>query len=322
MKIMKVLGVVVGIHVFALILIFANPGCSSTTKPSPAPIDTVAKNEPAPSVTATGVSPSVNVPSGGSPMNAAPAFNPDAPALASSYSGGPGIRFTPTRPNTSAAATLVAEPVADVIPATTYAVKSGDSLWTIAKKNNLTVADLAAANNLKATAALHDGQKLIIPAKKATAVVATPMTTPSAMPVNGAKPADVTAAKGPADSVKHTVKSGESLSMIAKQYGVKQGDIAVANNITDPQKIRAGMQLVIPGWQSTSGKSAATATKPGTTKSGAAPASTTTKPAVPEIKPLFNAPVIAPGGDAKPASSGDVPVIKVDETPAGSPPKN
>lgn len=318
MKIMKVLGVVVGIHVFALILIFANPGCSSTTKPSPAPIDTVAKNEPAPSVTATGVSPSVNVPSSGSPISAAPAFNPDAPALAASSGGGPGIRFTPTRPNTSAAATLVAEPVADVIPATTYAVKSGDSLWTIAKKNNLTVADLAAANNLKATAALHDGQKLIIPAKRATPVAAT-----TAAAATAAKPADATAPapKASADSVKHTVKSGETLSTIAKKYGVKQGDIAVANNITDPQKIRAGMELVIPGWQSTSGKSGSTAAKPTGTKTGAAPANTTTKPAVPEIKPIFNAPVIAPGGDAKPAS-GDVPVIKVDETPAGPSPKN
>ena len=315
MKIMKVLGVVVGIHVFALVLIFANPGCSSTTKPSPAPIDTVAKNDPAPSVIATGVSPSVSMPSASSPMSAAPSFNPDAPALAASAGGSPGIRFTPTRPNTSAAATLLAEPVADVIPATTYAVKSGDSLWTIAKKNNLAVADLAAANNLKSTSALHEGQKLIIPAKKASPVASTSSASTAAA---GVKPTEAAAPKGPADSVKHVVKSGESLSTIAKQYGVKQGDIAVANNITDPQKIRAGMQLVIPGWQSTSGKAPAAAAKSQGAKSGAA--SATAKPAVPEIKPLFSAPVISPTGDAKPASSGDVPVIKVDEAPAG--PKN
>jgi LysM repeat protein len=320
MKIMKVLGVVVGIHVFALILIFANPGCSSTTQPSPAPIDTVAKNEPAPSVTATGVSPSVNVPSGNSPMSAAPAFNPDAPALAASTGGAPGIRFTPTRPNTSAAATLLAEPVADVIPATTYAVKSGDSLWTIAKKNNLTVADLAAANNLQSTSALHEGQKLIIPAKKASPAAAASAAMSSSTAATSAKPAEMSGTKAPAESVKHTVKSGESLSMIAKQYGVKQGDIAVANNITDPQKIRAGMQLVIPGWQSTTGKSAAAAAKPATIKPGSSPASAPAKPAVPEIKPLFNAPVIAPG--SAPATTSEVPVIKVDEAPADSKPKS
>ena len=37
MKILKIFGVVVGIHLFALLLIFANPGCSSTSKPPPAP---------------------------------------------------------------------------------------------------------------------------------------------------------------------------------------------------------------------------------------------------------------------------------------------
>ena len=32
MKILKIFGIVVGIHVFALLLIFANPGCSSSSK--------------------------------------------------------------------------------------------------------------------------------------------------------------------------------------------------------------------------------------------------------------------------------------------------
>ena len=47
MKILKIFGIVVGIHVFALILIFANPGCSSTTKPTPALADTTSKTETA-----------------------------------------------------------------------------------------------------------------------------------------------------------------------------------------------------------------------------------------------------------------------------------
>jgi LysM repeat protein len=236
MKIMKVLGVVVSIHLFALVLIFANPGCSSTTKTTPVPTDTVAKSEPAPSVAVTGVSPGVNVSGAGSPVSAPPAsFNPDAPATAAG--GGAGVRFNPTRPGTPAASTLVAEPVSDVTPASTYAVKSGDSLWTIAKKNGLAVADLAAANNLKASASLREGQKLVIPAKRAAAAAAaSKASAPEAPP-----------AKAPADAVKHTVKSGETLGTIARKYGVKQGDVAVANNITDPQKVRAGMELVIPG---------------------------------------------------------------------------
>ena len=309
MKIMKVLGVVVGIHVFALILIFANPGCSSTAKPPPAPVDTVVRADPAPTVSVPGVPPSVTVPmadSGASPVSAAPVnFNPDAPALAA----GGGVRFMPTRPGTPAASTLVVEPVADVTPATTYMVKSGDSLWTIAKRNQLTVSDLATANNLKTSAPLHEGQKLLIPSKPAALAAASataPVTT-----------ADLPAPKAPADSVKHVVKSGETLSTIAKKYGVKQGDIAVANNITDPQKIRAGMELVIPGWKTPAGKAAAekSAAKGASANGGAA------MPVVPEIKPLFNAPSSSttPAVGPKAPASGEGPVIKVDETPAPAP---
>ena len=313
MKIMKVFGVVVGIHLFALILIFANPGCSSTSKPPPAPVDTVARAEAAPSVSVSGVPPSVSVPmadSGASPVSAAPiAFNPDAPALVA----GGGVRFTPTRPGTAAASTLVAEPVADVVPATTYVVKSGDSLWSIAKKNRLSVGDLAAANNLKTSVPLHEGQKLLIPSKPA-APSSMASTTPATAEAT-VKAADVPAPKASADSVKHVVKSGETLSIIAKKYGVKQGDIAVANNITDPQKIRAGMELIIPGWQAPAGKAAP--------KSAASLANgSATKPAtVPEIKPLFNVPgsSTTPEAGAKASAPGDVPVIKVDESPAPTP---
>ena len=48
MKIIRVFGIVVGIHLFALMLIFANPGCSSSSKPTPAPSDTVAKADTPP----------------------------------------------------------------------------------------------------------------------------------------------------------------------------------------------------------------------------------------------------------------------------------
>ncbi len=309
MKIMKVLGVVVGIHVFALILIFANPGCSATSKPTPAPVDTVTKAAPEPSVSVSGVSPSVSGPTGdSSPVTAAPiAFNPDAPALASSN----GVRFSPTRPGTAAESALLAPPVADVVPATTYVVKSGDSLWTIAKKNHLTYQELAAANNLKTTASLHEGQKLLIPSKVTPAA----KTAPAATAPTSAKAGDTPGAapKTSGDVVKHTVKSGETLGTIAKKYGVKMADLGAANNITDPQKIYAGMELVIPGWKGTTGKSAA---KPA--GNSGATASAPAKAPVPEIKPLFTPPssTAAPATGPNSPSTGAVPVIKVDDTPA------
>ena len=221
----------------------------------------------------------------------------------------------PTRPNTSAASTLVAEPVTDITPATTYIVKSGDSLWSIASKNHLTYIELAAVNGLKANAVLQPGHKLLTPGKKPAAATAA-----SAAPAaSAAKIAVDTAAatkSATSDQVKYTVKSGDTLGSIAKAFDVKLADIAVANHITDPQKVRAGMVLVIPGggWQTPGSKAA----KAGA-KSGAPGANG--KAAADSAKPLFNAPATDADSPIKAAppptgSAVEVPVIKVEDAPA------
>ena len=304
MKIIRVFGVVVGIHLFALMLIFANPGCSSTSKPAPKPAETA--SAPAPSA------PVVTVPLVGaadaSSISAAPiGFDPAAPAVA-------GVRYSPTRPGTPAASAIVAAPVADVTPATTYLVAKGDSLWTIAKKNQLTVAELAAANNLKPASTLRLGQKLIIPGKApvsggaGTAQSPAASTVPMATPANGATPADAPKTKG--ESISHTVKMGESLGTITRKYGVRQGDIAVANNITDPQKITAGQILSIPGWQTPVGKA----------KAAAKPGDSVAKPAEP-ARSYFVVPPVEQDLDSglKPVPVTEVPVIRVDDPAAPAP---
>lgn len=265
MKILKIFGIVVGIHVFALILIFANPGCSSSTKPAPVPSDTVAATPP----------PSISLPTTPSaapaPSSAPVAFNPDAPATSSTASSTASVRYTPTRPGTPAATTLVTEPVADVTPATTYTVKAGDVLWNVAKKYNVTVAQLTAANNLKANAVLKPGQKLLIPGKPASPAVAATTAPTSAPPqpkvteAASTRPANIPAQSGQGP-VKHVVKPGESLGVIARTYGVPLREIALANNITDPAKVKAGAELIIPGWDPAPTKSG----KSGSTKSAGA----------------------------------------------------
>ncbi|MCX6943203.1 MAG: LysM peptidoglycan-binding domain-containing protein [Opitutales bacterium] len=293
MKLLKIFGIVVGIHVFALILIFANPGCSSTAQPTPSPADTAAKPEaPAPTISVPSPAPA------DSPVASAPlGFDPNAPAVSVSV----GIRYSPTRPGTPTAGALQSDPVADVTPATTYVVAKGDSLWTIAKKNRLTVSDLAAANHLKAGASVRLGQKLIVPGR------ALPPGTAAAAAV-AAEPSPaktLTSAGAPrasADAVKHTVKPGETLGAIARKYQVRMGDLATANNIADPAKIHPGMELVVPGWQAPAARAG---------KSGA-------KAAAPSA-PALVIPTIAVSGDAPEAAkpAGDAPpVISVEEVPA------
>jgi LysM repeat protein len=316
MKLLKIFGIVAGIHVVALILIFANPGCSTTSKPQAAVADTVIAPDASPVVSmppVNGSQPpaaddtaSTQFNAGGSPATPAPiSFNPAA-AAASAADG----RYSPTRPGTSVASALQTEPVSNVVPVTAYTVARGDSLWSIAKHNHISVAELAGANNLRSSSTLHLGQKIVIPGKATgtgTAAAAPAKTAPEPA---AAKTAG--ASKSTTESITHVVKSGETLGGIARKYQVSVGEIATANNITDPAKIRPGQSLIIPGWKAPAAKSAA--------KPAAQPAVTTPSPMdTPAPKITDGAPIfVAPPAD-KPldqglkSSAGDAPVIQVQD---------
>lgn len=323
MKILKIFGIVVGIHVFALLLIFANPGCSSSGK-QPALADTT------PPVAEPAVSSSTTVTAAPAPIinptpTSAISFNPDAPAVSGpsgSFSSAP--RQSPTRPGTPVAQTIVEEPVANVTPAETYVVKSGDNLWNIAKKHNVDYKTLATVNSLPTSTVLHAGQKLVIPGKVASAPATktksstgATKTAPNAA-TNGSS-APVEAAVAPATktegAMKHIVQSGEPLSVIARRYGVKTGDLALANGITDPAKVRAGTELIIPGWDA---KKAATKNGKSSTKSS----SSTPAPRVEAAPPPaidFNSPPPTMAPAQSTPSTFTPPVISIDPS---QPPRN
>jgi LysM repeat protein len=303
MKILKIFGAVVGIHLVAFVLIFANPGCSSTAKQASAP-PTPESTAPAPSITV----PSTAMGYDSSPtMTAAPAssdpsitFDPNAPAISAP-------RYSPTRPGTPAASAVQAQPVADVTPATTYTVVNGDSLSLIAKKNHTTVKELTAANHLKSDSKLKLGQKLLIPGKSATNT-ATPAVSKSAEVAATVPVAEATAKPaGGGAPLTHVVKNGETLGSIARKYQVKQGEIAVANNITNPALIKAGMTLTIPGGWTTPKSTKATSSS-----------SAATAAAQPTPTPITPPPGQDLDASLKP-SSAEIPVIKIDDassTPA------
>lgn len=56
----------------------------------------------------------------------------------------------------------------------------------------------------------------------------------------------VVAQSPPAGPQTYTVVAGDTLSRIAARYGVTVQELAAANNITDPSRIRVGQVLVIP----------------------------------------------------------------------------
>lgn len=316
MKILKIAGIVAGIHAFLLILIFVIPGCNSTTRPPPQPADTVgqATSAPAPLITVPMSSGAVTAPpatDASAPVVSAPpaGFNPDAPAsYAGDSSSGGGIHFTPTRPNSPAASALMSEPVGDVTPAATYAVKSGDSLWSIAKRNHISVSELAAANNLKTSAVLHQDQKLIIPGKAPKAASSSSKSTAPLAASKASSEPGAAPAKSGGEEMKHTVKSGETLGSIAHKYGVRVKDIEVRNNITDPGKVRVGTELIIPGWKSPSGSRSARSAS----SSASAPVSTPTATPDQSASPI-TAPATPDQGQSTPTTS--IPVIHLDDNP-------
>lgn len=132
----------------------------------------------------------------------------------------------------------------------TYSVKAGDSLWTIAQAHNISVAKLQGLNNLSSDL-LQPGQTLKVVGTVAAQPVKAAQPTPAA-----AKPAQQPAApqakavqtpaqpQVAANHVNHSVVSGESLYTIANKYGVSVASIRQANALQSAA-LTIGQSLVI-----------------------------------------------------------------------------
>jgi LysM repeat protein len=302
MKIMKMIGVVAGIHALFFLLLFAVPGCSSTAK-APVAHSTATKQD-APSDASAPVVAASTTPSADSSTPSIALTVPAPAAVPAQAEEGlaPAITFSPTRPNTPADAVLSTQPASDVVQANTYTVVSGDNLWTIAKKNHVKVAELATANNLNRTTGLRIGQKLLIP-MVAGAAQPSATTDTSSAPV--AAPVSHIATPASSSSTKYTVKSGESLGSIARKFHVRISEIALANSLSDPKSLHAGQVLVIPS---------AHLRKPSTAASAPANAPTRT-PSVTIPTISAEAPVLSVPTEPAPAAT-EVPTIQIQPAPS------
>jgi LysM repeat protein len=115
--------------------------------------------------------------------------------------------------------------------ATEYVVVQGDSFSKIAKKFGVTVKAVEAANPGVEPTKLKVGQKLSIPAASGNSATPTP---------TGMAPASATGGEEI-----YTVKSGDTLTKIAKVYGITVKAIESENNLTTT-KIKVGDKLKIP----------------------------------------------------------------------------
>ncbi len=172
---------------------------------------------------------------------------------------------------------VVQMPVQPVTPEVTggdYTVVKGDSLAKIAKKNGVSLKALEAANPSVKPTKLKVGQKLTLPA-------------------GGKTVADASAAAGTAPAAadaggeSYTVKSGDTLTKIAKAHGVKLKALQAANGLTTT-KIKVGQKLTIPS-------KAEAAAAPGATPTAdtTAPAAPVPTAPAPQLQPVIPAPAPA-----------------------------
>lgn len=116
---------------------------------------------------------------------------------------------------------------------TTYKVEKGDTLYSISKKYQLTVAELRAANNLSESDVLKAGQKLIIPDADISTAVALSSD-------NSTTKANVTA-----KTVEYTIVKGDTLYGIAKKNGMTVADLLSINNLDSSAVIKVGQKIKI-----------------------------------------------------------------------------
>lgn len=95
-----------------------------------------------------------------------------------------------------------------------YVVRRGDSLWNIAKRFGVTVADLASWNRIQNPSLIYPGQILLIPQTASFLV--------------------------------YRVKKGDTLWMLAQEFSTTVSKIAAVNGISNPDELYVGQLLFIP----------------------------------------------------------------------------
>ena len=140
----------------------------------------------------------------------------------------------------------------------TYKVEKGDTLYSISRKYQITVAELRTANNLSENDVIKVGQKLIIP----DADIGT------AAALSSTKTAGSSASASTAKTVEYVVAKGDTLYGIARKNGMTVADLMAINNLDSSAVIKVGQKLKVSAGRTSSSSSAATTKKSEPAKPG------------------------------------------------------
>jgi membrane-bound lytic murein transglycosylase D len=133
-------------------------------------------------------------------------------------------------------------------PDLAYVVQSGDSLSAIARRFSTSVAALTSLNQLADSHRIRVGQRLLLPQDSAAATGQTSAqiaATATAQASGNTSTASAGSTRSGASS--YDVRRGDTLSSIARRFGVTERALLQTNNIDHPDLIYPGQTLRLPG---------------------------------------------------------------------------
>lgn len=121
------------------------------------------------------------------------------------------------------------------LPSTRHTVAPGETAWAIARRYDLTVAELVELNAISDVRQIPVGMQLVVPEVSELAPA----------------PERPDVAAGPVDESDPTthayrVRHGETLWGIAKRHGVSSKQLAAANGLREPERLREGRVIQVP----------------------------------------------------------------------------
>ena len=236
MKVSKIFGCVIGLHLGVIAMLLVQPGCRTKQPPT----RTYSQER-----TSGGLIEAIGQGSGSGLDSAFNAGFDDGSAAPDDNDFSEFDAITPVAPLSDGGQTVpVAGPSFE-----TYTVKKGDNLWTIARRSNVSLNELYAANGLDTTSILSIGQQLQIPVEGSTATVTAP------------SPDTYQPTSFNQGSTEYMGKRGDSLSKIANQFDTSVRAIKAANGLSS-DLIRVGDKLVVPVSSSSTGTSSSMSAAP------------------------------------------------------------
>jgi membrane-bound lytic murein transglycosylase D len=115
-------------------------------------------------------------------------------------------------------------------PDVSYVVQRGDSLSVIARRFDTSIGQLVSLNRLPDQHTIRAGQELLLPHDTVMASQTLQMA------ANDARPSDEV----------YQVRSGDTLSSIARRLAVAERDLLQVNRLSNPDRLRVGQELRLP----------------------------------------------------------------------------